>query len=169
VIVILFVFVVVLCIFLSSPGHFQYFPVFLLVCVSFLYIFFSFCVYLLYFHFVNYSLNWTEAQSVCRHAYSDLATIENTADVIMLRTWIGLYEDLENDWRWSLNDSSFYGEGERTFRNWYSDQPNNLNGQEYCVELFSGSPFFGTWGDRGCSEKRHCFRILIPQFSHSCV
>ncbi|XP_028330412.1 C-type mannose receptor 2-like [Gouania willdenowi] len=117
------------------------------------------------FHFVNYSLNWTEAQSVCRHAYSDLATIENTADVIMLRSqisnstdkaWIGLYEDLENDWRWSLNDSSFYGEGERTFRNWYSDQPNNLNGQEYCVELFSGSPFFGTWGDRGCSEKRHC-------------
>uniref|UniRef100_A0A8C5H5K6 C-type lectin domain-containing protein n=1 Tax=Gouania willdenowi TaxID=441366 RepID=A0A8C5H5K6_GOUWI len=109
------------------------------------------------FHFVNYSLNWTEAQSVCRHAYSDLATIENTADVIMLRSqisnnkaWIGLYEDLENDWRWSLNDSSFYGEGERTFRNWYSDQPNNLNGQEYCVELFTlGNS--GRWSDEVCS------------------
>ncbi|XP_067436972.1 layilin-like [Thunnus thynnus] len=33
------------------------------------------------YYFVNTSLNWTEAQSFCRQVYTDLATIENTADV----------------------------------------------------------------------------------------
>uniref|UniRef100_A0A8C5H2W8 C-type lectin domain-containing protein n=1 Tax=Gouania willdenowi TaxID=441366 RepID=A0A8C5H2W8_GOUWI len=103
------------------------------------------------FHFVNYSLNWTEAQSV--------------SDVIMLRSQISnstgefliidlknkpqlAMIDLENDWRWSLNDSSFYGEGERTFRNWYSDQPNNLNEQR-CVAAALGNS--GRWSDEVCS------------------
>ncbi|XP_023804762.1 L-selectin-like [Oryzias latipes] len=33
------------------------------------------------FYFVNTPLNWRDAQSVCRQNYTDLATIENTADV----------------------------------------------------------------------------------------
>uniref|UniRef100_A0A3P9JES2 C-type lectin domain-containing protein n=1 Tax=Oryzias latipes TaxID=8090 RepID=A0A3P9JES2_ORYLA len=50
------------------------------------------------FYFVNTPLNWANAQSVCRQNYTDLATIENTADVdaaivalSSLTVWIGLY------------------------------------------------------------------------------
>ncbi|XP_014832985.1 PREDICTED: receptor-type tyrosine-protein phosphatase H [Poecilia mexicana] len=68
--------------------------------------------------------------------------------------WIGLYDDLVNSWKWSLNDSSFYGDGEQTFRNWYSGQPNNLNGQQHCVILLSGSSYYGQWDDQECEEAR---------------
>uniref|UniRef100_A0A3Q2WK27 C-type lectin domain-containing protein n=1 Tax=Haplochromis burtoni TaxID=8153 RepID=A0A3Q2WK27_HAPBU len=103
---------------------------------------------------VNSTVNWTDAQSHCRDVYTDLATIESTADVNAVRSkaWIGLHDDLENSWRWSLNDSSFYGQGETTFRNWYTNEPNNLNGQQYCVALLSGSPYNGEWDDRDCDD-----------------
>ncbi|XP_039885410.1 receptor-type tyrosine-protein phosphatase H-like isoform X2 [Simochromis diagramma] len=112
------------------------------------------------YYYVSTSLNWTEAQSHCRDVYTDLATIESTADVNAVRSiatntskaWIGLHDDLENSWRWSLNDSSFYGQGETTFRNWYANEPDNLNGQQYCVALLSGSPYNGTWDDRDCDD-----------------
>ncbi|CAI5672527.1 unnamed protein product [Oreochromis niloticus] len=112
------------------------------------------------YYYVSTSLNWTEAQSHCRDVYTDLATIESTADVDVVRSiatnaskaWIGLHDDLENSWRWSLNDSSFYGQGETTFRNWYTSQPNNLYGQQYCVVLLSGSPYNGTWDDLECDN-----------------
>ncbi|CAF92548.1 unnamed protein product, partial [Tetraodon nigroviridis] len=67
------------------------------------------------------------------------------------KAWIGLYDDLVNGWRWSLNTSSFYGIGETEFRNWNVTQPDNLNGQQYCVALLTGSPYFGTWVDVSCS------------------
>uniref|UniRef100_H2LGF7 C-type lectin domain-containing protein n=1 Tax=Oryzias latipes TaxID=8090 RepID=H2LGF7_ORYLA len=101
------------------------------------------------FYFVNTPLNWRDAQSVCRQNYTDLATIENTADVDAVivalssytgKAWIGLYDNMVNSWRWSLSDSSFYGNGESTFRNWNSGQPDNYDGQQLCVDLnfFSG-------------------------------
>nr|XP_033465848.1 uncharacterized protein LOC117246184 [Epinephelus lanceolatus] len=115
------------------------------------------------YHFVSTTLNWTEAQSFCRQFYTDLATAENAADASAIisttshytgKAWIGLYDDLVKSWRWSLSDSSFYSEGETEFRNWHADQPNNLRGQQHCVELLSGSPYFGTWGDSDCSLQR---------------
>lgn len=33
------------------------------------------------YYFVDTPLNWTDAQSFCRQFYTDLATVENTADV----------------------------------------------------------------------------------------
>lgn len=82
------------------------------------------------------------------------------------KAWIGLYDDLQNGWRWSLNDSRYYGEGETTFRNWYTNQPNNLNDQQYCVELFTGSPYFGKWGDSHCTLRRP-FVCYNGEFSYS--
>nr|XP_043877818.1 L-selectin-like isoform X4 [Solea senegalensis] len=96
------------------------------------------------YHFVSMPLNWTEAQHFCREAFTDLATIENTANVTAVLTttssysgkaWIGLYDDLLNSWRWSLNDSI------------YDDQ----GGQQNCTVLFGGR---GTWGNMHCSLRR---------------
>ncbi|XP_078792368.1 C-type mannose receptor 2-like isoform X2 [Oryzias latipes] len=109
------------------------------------------------FYFVNTPLNWRDAQSVCRQNYTDLATIENTADVdaaiVALsnytgKAWIGLYDNMVNSWRWSLSDSSFYGNGESTFRNWNSGQPDNYDGQQLCVDL---NFFSGQWDDYYCN------------------
>ncbi|XP_061601701.1 tenascin-like isoform X4 [Cololabis saira] len=111
------------------------------------------------YYFVNTQLNWTDAQSLCRRDYTDLATIEKTADLAIVNTsnftgkaWIGLFDDWENSWRWSINDSSFYGEGETAFRNWFSHEPNNVDGSEYCGELVSGSS--GLWNDNVCKRNR---------------
>ncbi|XP_032438460.1 uncharacterized protein LOC116732421 [Xiphophorus hellerii] len=114
------------------------------------------------YYFVNTSLNWTEAQSVCRRDYTDLATIESTADVDDFlstssnntgKAWIGLYDDTINSWKWSLNDSSFYDSGEYSFRNWGPGQPDNNFGQQHCVR-FCGSSYLpvGQWDDIGCTE-----------------
>lgn len=70
---------------------------------------------------------------------------------IAVEAWIGLHDDLNNSWRWSLNDSAFYDDGDTEFRNWYSDQPNNIGGQEHCVVLLSKDS--GTWHDAPCSNK----------------
>ncbi|XP_074480703.1 tenascin-like [Sebastes fasciatus] len=128
------------------------------------------------YYFVSTPLNWTEAQSFCRQVYTDLATADSTADVSAVisttsnytgKAWIGLYDDLVSSWRWSLSDSSFYGEGETEFRNWYDDQPNNLEGQQYCVELITGRPYFGTWGDSDCNAQQRfvCYNGTVNDTS----
>ncbi|XP_032438599.1 uncharacterized protein LOC116732488 [Xiphophorus hellerii] len=116
------------------------------------------------YYFVNTSLNWTEAQRVCRRDYTDLATIESTADVDDFlstssnttgKAWIGLYEDNLNTWKWSLNDSSFYGPGEYSFRNWAPNEPNDYEGQQRCVQIYSSSNSRGQWDDNWCKVTLH--------------
>uniref|UniRef100_H2LGE0 C-type lectin domain-containing protein n=1 Tax=Oryzias latipes TaxID=8090 RepID=H2LGE0_ORYLA len=121
------------------------------------------------FYFVNTPLNWRDAQSVCRQNYTDLATIENTADVDAVivalssytgKAWIGLRDDMVNSWRWSLSDSSFYGVGEATFRYWTSGEPNNYNGKQLCVRLYGNN---ADWDDDECTNPRPfvCYRGMV--------
>nr|XP_019951258.1 PREDICTED: uncharacterized protein LOC109634894 isoform X2 [Paralichthys olivaceus] len=79
------------------------------------------------------------------------------------QAWIGLHDDLVSSWRWSLNNSSFYGEGEPEFRNWDSEQPDNLGGQQYCVELFGQRIRMGKWGDLDCNVTRPfvCYNGMV--------
>ncbi|KAL2079431.1 hypothetical protein ACEWY4_025175 [Coilia grayii] len=123
--------------------------------------FHSFCsaVSLQYF-FVNEATTWTAAQTYCRTHYTDLATLYNTDDVNALTqlggqtgsAWIGLYDDSQNSWRWSITDSSFYGPGETEFRNWYAptSEPNNAGGNELCGEIYPN----GFWNDISCTAGR---------------
>ncbi|XP_014889337.1 secretory phospholipase A2 receptor-like [Poecilia latipinna] len=124
------------------------------------------------YYFVGSAQTWTNAQSVCRRDYTDLATIENLADVdAVLRTnpgysgnaWIGLYDELYNSWKWSLNDSSFYGAGEYTFRNWIAGSPNDLGGQQHCVRFLSDNTYLGGWDDRQCLDLRRflCYTGIV--------
>ncbi|MEQ2234450.1 hypothetical protein ILYODFUR_031945, partial [Ilyodon furcidens] len=118
------------------------------------------------YYFVNTPLTWTDAQSICRVHYTDLVTIENTADVEdVLRTtsnysgkaWIGFYDDLINSWKWSLNDNRFYSEGNATFRNWYPGVPDNYLGQQHCTRLYGSSDdTLGRWDDNMCWGLHQC-------------
>uniref|UniRef100_A0A667WM85 C-type lectin domain-containing protein n=1 Tax=Myripristis murdjan TaxID=586833 RepID=A0A667WM85_9TELE len=98
---------------------------------------------------------WDNSQSYCRQHYTDLATVTSEEDVTKLndavgsyRSWIGLYNDIHS-WRWSLQNKSYYGEGEAEFRMWHSGEPNNYYSDEYCVAMNTG----GTWGDWSCSDR----------------
>ncbi|KAM4714639.1 macrophage mannose receptor 1-like [Anableps anableps] len=109
-----------------------------------------------HYYFVNTSLNWTDAQTACRRDYTDLASIENIADVEAVnntnlnykgKAWIGLNDELVDSWKWSLNDSSFYGKTESTFKNWDDGEPTNTAGRENCVALHYST---GKWHDYDC-------------------
>ncbi|XP_029913814.1 uncharacterized protein LOC115363677 [Myripristis murdjan] len=105
---------------------------------------------------VEEKMNWTEAQSYCRQHYTDLATVSSEEDVAKLndtvgshRSWIGLYDDI-NSWRWSLQNKSYYGEGEAEFRMWDSGQPDNSGSNEHCVVMNPG----GLWFVSSCFSAR---------------
>ncbi|KAI4875616.1 hypothetical protein NFI96_008198, partial [Prochilodus magdalenae] len=108
------------------------------------------------YHFVEESKTWTEARRYCRELYTDLATIDNMEEMDMIintvngsysgLAWIGLYDDLDS-WRWSLDDDSFYMEGERDYRGW-SHEPDNNGGKALCVHM----SFSGMWFDIPCKE-----------------
>ncbi|XP_065100349.1 macrophage mannose receptor 1-like [Paramisgurnus dabryanus] len=96
--------------------------------------------------FVNESKTWTEAQSYCREKYTDLATIENEQETIQLLNmmddhndlaWIGLYDDM-NSWKWTLEDTDFFKEADKQFRNWHNPGPGNYGGQNLCVYINDG-------------------------------
>lgn len=100
-------------------------------------------------------MTWAEAQTYCREKHTDLATVVNTEDVERLiatvpgnhysSAWIGLHDEPEN-WKWSLVDEDFYGEGEgaRSFRRWWT-QPDNFEGRELCAYVSRGK-----WYDFRC-------------------
>uniref|UniRef100_A0A3Q3ITG4 C-type lectin domain-containing protein n=1 Tax=Monopterus albus TaxID=43700 RepID=A0A3Q3ITG4_MONAL len=97
--------------------------------------------------FISSPLTWADAQSYCRQHYTDLATIESSAENSALystipngvNVWIGLYR---NAWTWSDNSSS-------VFRNWKSGQPDNSNLNEYCVSEDSQHQ----WYDDNCQNQ----------------
>lgn len=112
---------------------------------------------------MNISKTWAEAQDYCRAYFTDLATVDNKDEMDNLTSsvtdtyngsaWIGLYDNLTS-WKWSLEDSEFYGDGDREYRNWDNFttfnflQPNNDGGQQLCVEMLNNS----FWNDRTCDS-----------------
>ncbi|XP_054457060.1 receptor-type tyrosine-protein phosphatase H-like [Anoplopoma fimbria] len=118
------------------------------------------------YFFVSTPLNWTEAESVCRDLYTDLATTESTADISAVisttsnytgEAWIGLHDDLVSGWRWSLNDGSFYAEGETEFRSCIRNQTDNdiitiLAGADF---VWIGLHWEKLWSDGSSSLLRH--------------
>ncbi|XP_069054020.1 macrophage mannose receptor 1-like isoform X1 [Lepisosteus oculatus] len=97
------------------------------------------------FYFVDSPLNWTDAQRHCRDNYTDLASINSTADMdTVLNTtnlpnvaaWIGLYRDCRENWRWSGGEVV-------TFTHWRSRLP--------CAVLNAA----GFWEERDCSEENY--------------
>ncbi|RVE62543.1 hypothetical protein OJAV_G00158180 [Oryzias javanicus] len=120
----------------------------------FISVFFHYTLGSLEFHFINLSKSHSDAKTYCRQSYTDLATVENPADMNTLiallsttadTTWIGLEIGNEWSWHWSKADEStdyFYWETEET-------QASNM---EKCVAMSHN----GTWLMKDCKEE-HSF------------
>uniref|UniRef100_A0A8C1XTZ7 C-type lectin domain-containing protein n=1 Tax=Cyprinus carpio TaxID=7962 RepID=A0A8C1XTZ7_CYPCA len=103
------------------------------------------------YHFVNQTLNWTEAQRYCREHHTDLVTISDIQEQNDIEqsiksssdpVWIGLKST--DTWIWSLGDPAFYTEHESQFRNWGSKQPNGDGDCVYmdCVNYLKGQCYY---------------------------
>lgn len=100
-------------------------------------------------------MTWNEAQAHCQEYYTDLATVDDAEDMGRLvqsingnysdSVWIGLYDDPLNSWMWSLENETFYKEGQRVFTKWW-DKPDNYGGNELCAVMV----FDNTWHDAPC-------------------
>lgn len=114
------------------------------------------CSFLQY-RFINTALSWFDAQKYCRRHYTDLATVFNIEDMNRLvnsaqgsggatRTaWIGLFDNLTS-WSWSNVTGRYSSDIHSDYRNWDYGQPDNFNGEEMCVKMWSG----GVWEDSKC-------------------
>uniref|UniRef100_A0A8C8GQH5 C-type lectin domain-containing protein n=1 Tax=Oncorhynchus tshawytscha TaxID=74940 RepID=A0A8C8GQH5_ONCTS len=105
------------------------------------------------FHFVNINKTWTEAQSYCRQNHTDLASIDDMADMNRLNNtvqaelltepaWIGLSK---TSWRWSAGDTEL-----EPVVFWEQGQPDNRNNNESCVWMLNG-----LWHDANCGEQHN--------------
>ncbi|XP_026075422.1 C-type mannose receptor 2-like [Carassius auratus] len=110
------------------------------------------------YEFVQMKMNCTDAQRYCRENYTDLASIDNSADVTELlkrvnesadyAVWIGLMETLRSEWRWSLGDPVLYTAHDSLYRNWASNQ--TTNGVNYCAYMSRD----GLWSNDSCNSQR---------------
>ncbi|XP_063042955.1 C-type mannose receptor 2-like [Engraulis encrasicolus] len=111
------------------------------------------------FHVVKEGKTWAAAQQYCREEFTDLATIDNMAQIDEIkremqdagvgagwRGWIGLKQG--RSWQWSLADTNFYEGNEAEFRNWNDGEPNGWSMGQECVgtEKEGG----GQWHDLRC-------------------
>ncbi|XP_054608984.1 C-type mannose receptor 2-like isoform X2 [Dunckerocampus dactyliophorus] len=110
------------------------------------------------YHYAKETVNWREAQSLCRDLHSDLATVTSTEEAKRLvevshgsigglggKTWIGLRDDL-NKWMWSNpHDGNLRPS---VYNNWTKAQPDNFNGNQLCVKMVGD----GGWNDNSCAE-----------------
>ncbi|XP_063067927.1 macrophage mannose receptor 1-like, partial [Engraulis encrasicolus] len=111
------------------------------------------------FHVVKEVKTWAEAQQYCREKFTDLATIDDKAEMEKLTriiqeegvapVWIGMNYGFSPKWQWSLADRDFYGENEAGFRKW--DKPYQPDGRpgEDCVMIGD----WGWWYDYYCDRK----------------
>jgi len=108
---------------------------------------------------VNVEKTWTEAQSYCRHNYTDLASVRNQSENDKIQTfvqnnpispdkaWIGL----SRLWVWSDNNSK------STFTHWLSGEPDchfepnsNENREHVCTSI-DIHHHQGRWVDDKCT------------------
>ncbi|XP_039623897.1 macrophage mannose receptor 1-like [Polypterus senegalus] len=99
------------------------------------------------YSWINVNMTWNKAQQYCRVNYTDLVSIRNEREnmEIMKKAqgspfWIGLFND---PWKWSDGAQS-------KFEKWNNQEPNNLNLNEKCVEIWPN----GTWNDADCSLQK---------------
>ncbi|KAL2102729.1 hypothetical protein ACEWY4_001897 [Coilia grayii] len=124
------------------------------------------------YHFVNQNVTWGEAQAYCRDNFTDLATVENMADMqIMMRAvkdgynqmaWIGLNKTGSGIWRWSLQDGKGQSLDETNFTAWGGGEPNEEGRKEDCAVTGGGK-----WKDVTCDTEYHfmCYNETNKEYT----
>ncbi|XP_077057453.1 uncharacterized protein LOC143710386 isoform X1 [Siphateles boraxobius] len=98
--------------------------------------------------------SWSESRKYCRDRGADLVIINTEekqrfiSSFIKESLWIGL-SDIENEGNMKWVDNSPLNQGF-----WESNEPNNLNGNEDCIELNPAKPSLKNWNDIPCSAMR---------------
>ncbi|XP_056598468.1 macrophage mannose receptor 1b isoform X2 [Triplophysa dalaica] len=104
---------------------------------------------------------WSDALDYCRELGGDLLSIHQDADIPWKLSghpaWIGYsIQDPSVGYVWSDGSASSY-------QNWASDEPNNLNNMENCVEMrISWWKQDGVWNDVNCQDKKDWY-CQIPK------
>ncbi|XP_051501938.1 putative C-type lectin domain family 20 member A isoform X1 [Myxocyprinus asiaticus] len=107
----------------------------------------SLCVSSRVFYYVSVPMNWTDAQKYCKQYNTDLATIYDQKDAMLIQTqtmdytWIGLYRMNDNaPWMWS-DQSTF------NYSSWYG-QPDQVGDFPICATTYPD----GLWDDWPCGN-----------------
>ncbi|XP_047427792.1 putative C-type lectin domain family 20 member A [Mugil cephalus] len=98
--------------------------------------------------------NIKDAREYCRNKYTDLAVVQSKEhlDKLMKLTglnsfWIGLNRDTDA-WTWSLEDETYYGEGDTKFPMWEDGYPIDHTNYKSCVMMAQN----GKWKDDLCGN-----------------
>ncbi|KAI2666841.1 C-type mannose receptor 2-like protein [Labeo rohita] len=105
------------------------------------------------FVLVQQSMSWRSAQSFCRSNHRDLSSVRNQSENQQIQqlmntggvtaAWIGLFRD---SWEWSDKSKS-------SFRNWVSNEPNNIGGIENATVLVISGDRKELWEDWPCDSQ----------------
>lgn len=94
--------------------------------------------------------SWSDSKTSAEDKGGTLASIhceqQNTQvkNMITSNSWIGGTDaDVEGQWKWA--DGT-----EFEFTNWNSNEPNNLDGVQHCMQLYT----FGKWDDLNCVDQK---------------
>ena len=103
-------------------------------------------------HYAYYpqQMNWVEARDFCRSLGGYLATINTAEEQAFIESafpgctgWIGGYGS-GSTWNWVTGEEMIY-------TNWADGEPNNQNGNEWCMHLFTGM----RWNDLPNQDDGH--------------
>ncbi|KAF1383034.1 hypothetical protein PFLUV_G00150060 [Perca fluviatilis] len=97
--------------------------------------------------------SWTDAETFCKAAGGNLASVHSEEEYKFLktyinqvtgdieRTWIGGFDSVQPGvWMWS--DGSIFD-----YKSWGPGQPDNAGGVEHCLENYQGK-----WNDNSCPK-----------------
>lgn len=103
------------------------------------------------------AFGFEDARAFCQSFGTDLAVIGSAAEMTFVSTnlagnsWIGLFAEPPCD---AAGCAFGWVDGTplSAFTNWNTDEPNNSNGGEFCVEVQSGGANQGRWNDVPCTN-----------------
>ncbi|XP_070764544.1 P-selectin [Enoplosus armatus] len=126
----------------------------------------------------NYSINplrsWADARKWCKDHFTDMVPIHNQEENDFLNKsvkfnkkyyWIGVLR-VGEAWIWNRTNEKLPEEAQ----NWAPGEPNNLMGQDVCVEIYiKRVPDSAKWNNAKCTRKKGtiCYTVSCTQDSCS--
>ncbi|KAH3858341.1 hypothetical protein DPMN_100964 [Dreissena polymorpha] len=106
---------------------------------------------------VNTSMNFQDATECCKQMSAHLPEVQDREENDFLWKSFGYIflggTDLEREglWKWAHSGTSIPLRSQAGFQNWRDGEPNNVKGNENCLELSTS----GYWNDLSCGVHMH--------------